>query len=268
MPSRKRNKGRQRKARAASRNVGPSMPRPPPSASSNLGILLNGDCWHGVDQLAQMNMENRKRVLYFMTLFQQRWREMSQNDANMSSQVGEGRQAQLSSAYRAIELTHAMQPDFLGDTTLREAFKRTILWEVTKAMLEAGYCESNIFASSGHAIVIVIAENYDQSSSELCRFGDDAYWKNRRVFNGCWRSLVKFYAKRIPCNCLDGLLAEVKSQPKTLLCSNCSVRMEMTALKVCNGCKATDYCSIECQRSDWPRHQKCCKKLGDLRSKK
>ncbi|KAI0807509.1 hypothetical protein C8Q74DRAFT_1227877 [Fomes fomentarius] len=34
-----------------------------------------------------------------------------------------------------------------------------------------------------------------------------------------------------------------------------------TALKKCSGCKLTRYCSVECQKKDWPRHKVTCSKI-------
>ncbi|CEP01381.1 MYND-type domain-containing protein [Plasmodiophora brassicae] len=43
-------------------------------------------------------------------------------------------------------------------------------------------------------------------------------------------------------------------------CSLCGEAMERTLR--CGGCKATPYCSVKCQRKDWPRHKPMCKTDG------
>ena len=37
-------------------------------------------------------------------------------------------------------------------------------------------------------------------------------------------------------------------------CSSADVK----ALKVCSRCKARKFCSVTCQRADWPTHSKVC----------
>ncbi|KAL7548059.1 hypothetical protein ACHAWF_011345 [Thalassiosira exigua] len=270
MPSRKRNKGRQRKARAARRDVESSTPRPLPSASHNLQTLPPGVCNHSADQIDEMmTPEDRKRVNDYLLLFKQRLREFSENEENVtSSQVGEGGQGRTSSAhYHTFKLTHALQPEILGDANLREALKWRFLRGATAAMVEEDHSEAQLMALGGCGVAVVIIESFDENSNEL-DIHDDVCWKHRYVFNGCRRSIVKFFAKRIPCKCLDGLLSEVQSQPKTGLCFTCSEKKDLRELMVCNGCKVADYCSVECQESDWPQHQKHCKKYRALHSKK
>ncbi|KAJ6488875.1 hypothetical protein C8R45DRAFT_993073 [Mycena sanguinolenta] len=36
----------------------------------------------------------------------------------------------------------------------------------------------------------------------------------------------------------------------------------------CSGCQLTRYCSVSCQRSDWPRHKKMCKAVQEVKKVK
>ena len=46
--------------------------------------------------------------------------------------------------------------------------------------------------------------------------------------------------------------------PPTYICAACG--KEVSKRKQCSRCKSVNYCSKECQRLDWPKHQKVCKK--------
>ncbi len=79
-------------------------------------------------------------------------------------------------------------------------------------------------------------------------------------------TLISFFKKRIPCQCLDKKYAEVKSLTKMGMCSNfqCSLPDRMTAksdMLSCSGCRAAYYCSAECRKTDWPQHMEMCKKF-------
>ena len=54
------------------------------------------------------------------------------------------------------------------------------------------------------------------------------------------------------------------SSPPVDLCSKCGVEeSEAMRLKRCSACKgATKYCSVECQRQDWPMHREQCKEVA------
>ena len=76
-------------------------------------------------------------------------------------------------------------------------------------------------------------------------------------------TLVSFFKKRIPCKCLDKRYKEVKSIAKMGLCDNRSCplpdnKIERSKLMNCEQCLVAQYCSIECQKADWPLHKEDC----------
>ncbi len=76
-------------------------------------------------------------------------------------------------------------------------------------------------------------------------------------------TLVKFFRQRIPCSCLDEKYQEVKSIPKMSFCYNpqCNIpdrRVERGQTMYCSRCRCAVYCSRECHKADWPRHQEWC----------
>jgi hypothetical protein len=78
-------------------------------------------------------------------------------------------------------------------------------------------------------------------------------------------SLVNYFRKRIPCKCLDKRYKEVKSVIKMGLCHNpaCSLpdrQVERKKMLCCTGCSRSYYCSYECQKAHWRSgHKEACK---------
>ena len=78
------------------------------------------------------------------------------------------------------------------------------------------------------------------------------------------RRLVSYLKKRIPCGCLDGAYEKVKSWSKMgrCICAQCTLpnrRVELSAMKSCEGCRRAHYCSEACQAADWDKHKDDCK---------
>lgn len=76
----------------------------------------------------------------------------------------------------------------------------------------------------------------------------------------CNRSLVRFFATRISCSCLDQKKAETKALPKIGSCYYCGEIKVRSTLTLCAGCKMEQYCSKECHRAAWPSHKDECKR--------
>ncbi len=80
-------------------------------------------------------------------------------------------------------------------------------------------------------------------------------------------TLVSFFRKRIPCNCMDRIYKEVKkSGAKLGLCCNPSCthpKVERSKLSFCAQCFEECYCSSECQKIHWPLHKERCVAVGE-----
>ncbi len=92
-------------------------------------------------------------------------------------------------------------------------------------------------------------------------------WAATLVEVGCGdiHTLVQYFRKRIPCSCLDEKYKEVKSVTKMGFCFNlkCSqpgkrVGVERSKMFSCSRCGKANYCSVECQRADWKAHKEWC----------
>jgi len=85
-------------------------------------------------------------------------------------------------------------------------------------------------------------------------------------------TLVKFFRKRIPCSCscLDAKYEEVKATTKMGWCFNlqCNLlRVERSKTMYCDRCRFVTYCSRECQKAHWSKHQATCDKAAALKAK-
>jgi len=52
--------------------------------------------------------------------------------------------------------------------------------------------------------------------------------------------------------------------PEHSLEVKCSICDEKKDLKLCGGCKLVIFCSVDCQRADWPSHRDFCKKVSKV----
>ena len=114
------------------------------------------------------------------------------------------------------------------------------------------------------AKAIVALENYDGSSgnfhSVIC---NRVASKKMRDINGgessAMRDMLKFFRKRTSCKCLKAMHLEArKTLPKLGMCDHCRDSRERTLLLVCSRCRIAQYCSRKCQVADWSRHKVYC----------
>jgi len=110
------------------------------------------------------------------------------------------------------------------------------------------------------ALGITMIENfgntYDYDSTIYCR---DVASKVRDLDLYCGRDLLKFYRKRMNCKCLKKMHLEArKTQPKLGKCQNCEVVKDRSLLMVCSRCRMNQYCSRKCQVAASPNHREDC----------
>mmetsp|Transcript_36948 Transcript_36948/g.66458 ORF Transcript_36948/g.66458 Transcript_36948/m.66458 type:complete len:257 (-) Transcript_36948:74-844(-) len=104
--------------------------------------------------------------------------------------------------------------------------------------------------------IAVIGMDYD----DLKRA--DTHAMLRDLVQGGERETTRFFSKRIDCSCLKEKYKQVKHQPKLGMCSHCEQTKERRKFLVCTGCRNCQYCSKECQQADWPKHKDICPKYG------
>jgi len=117
------------------------------------------------------------------------------------------------------------------------------------------------------AQAIVALENYnvtDDIDLVLGKYSVVSKWRDLR-FGGSSssdssrRDTLKFYRKRTSCKCLKKMHLEArKSTPKMGWCWNCKTNKERASLSVCSRCKLAYFCSRECLVAAWPVHKSDC----------
>ena len=113
------------------------------------------------------------------------------------------------------------------------------------------------------AYIVMLLENYDGSGDINAAFGNRIVASKARdiscVGSGSFRDLLKIYRKRTTCSCLKKMHLETrKTQPKIGACYNCGKEKDRTLLSVCSRCRISQYCSRECQIAHWPSHKYSC----------
>ena len=113
------------------------------------------------------------------------------------------------------------------------------------------------------AVVIVVLEHYNGGDINSNLNGRRVVMKCRdlSVPNMSRRDTLKFFRKRTECSCLKKKHLEArKTLPKLGMCYLCCEVKERTLLMVCSKCKIAQYCSRECHIADWSRHKCDCDK--------
>jgi len=110
---------------------------------------------------------------------------------------------------------------------------------------------------------IVILEHYDGSNSigsSWNHIGSVSKLINlQQDISSTCRDVLKFYRKRTSCKCLKKMHLEArKSTPKMGICYGCNEEMERVLLSVCSRCMVTQYCSRQCQVANWDKHRDDC----------
>lgn len=94
------------------------------------------------------------------------------------------------------------------------------------------------FAAHKPDIIVYLLQNSQDPRELLARFPFEAVSPSSDIFKLC---MELAYAS--------------ESKPK--ICAHCARQCE----QLCSGCKKNYYCSVECQKADWPNHKDSCKKL-------
>ena len=119
----------------------------------------------------------------------------------------------------------------------------------------------------GIALAILLLDCYDGESS-FEHLQDVTRMKLLRSMpRGCnEREVLKFFSKRLTCSCLKEKYKEArKILPKFGKCWHCEKMKDRSSLATCGRCKVHTYCSRECQVAHWPHHEESCDVYVDIR---
>jgi len=73
------------------------------------------------------------------------------------------------------------------------------------------------------------------------------------------RDVLKLFSKRTSCSCLKARHSKArKSIPKMGMCHGCEEEKERVSLSICTRCMVGQFCSRECQLSNWDNHKGDC----------
>ena len=242
MPSRKRNKGKDRKAKKEAERAESERLRWQGWARGTLRTETIA-CDHGCS-LVMPNDENHPVVGFMDTLF------VNSIHNKMASSIN------LSDSFQKYN-------DVWNNKSYREVARNILLSVGTNQLLDNDILgPKGISLYLSHAIVVL--ENYDGTSNIEstmdCRVVATKF-RDLLGSNTNRRDVLKFYRKRIACSCLKQMHLEMrKSFPKTGKCYYylCDEEKERSLLMVCSRCRVSHYCSRECQIADWPEHKCRC----------
>ena len=136
----------------------------------------------------------------------------------------------------------------------------------TNALLCEGY-DTTFPLCIAHSVVVLEHYEHDGSGSMNSAWDNNSSISKRRDFepdcSSIKRDVLKFYRKRTSCKCLKKMHLEArKTTPKMGLCWHCKDEGERAALSVCSQCMVRcmvrQYCSRKCQIADWPEHKIQC----------
>ena len=157
-----------------------------------------------------------------------------------------------------LESIHREYPEAIEDPNNRKMLKSALVSLGTYFLLntpQKDVCEGTALC----ARYVLLLEEYEKNPLQQDeRSQMRAILKHRDIADCDIGVLAKFFAKRIPCSCLDEKKEAAKTQPKRGRCFCCKEWKDHAQLLICGRCRVGVYCSSECQRVHWPDHKEIC----------
>lgn len=160
--------------------------------------------------------------------------------------------------YDIMKLLYQQYSPVWKDDDHRKSAQNILLAFGTNSILRDGtYAVPNIVSA-----VLLVLEHFNDSKDF-----ESAFWSAApkiRDITYMYRSdrdALKFYSKRIRCSCLKERYAQTKGRMKKGECHNCRKVLERKELMVCSRCNVNQYCSDKCHREAWTAHKKWCDKV-------
>jgi len=241
--SRKRNKGKDRKAKQRAKKEENERTR---AHDFWWGLQQRTECSHG----HQIVIPDDHPVSAFMDQF---YINLHHKDMSVSNNL------------RALFQSHTQ---ILSNEIHRKLVLDTLVHIGTNMMLSQG--QYDIENALCVAQSILALEHFEHCNCQRSDCSDMNFVIKKRVVRSKWRDMdpelitnvrdgLKFYRKRTPCKCLKKMHLEArKTMPKLGKCDNCDKEMERVLLSLCSRCMVQQYCSRKCQVADWLRHESRC----------
>ena len=212
MPSRKRTKGKERKAKSEEEKLRQGYMHWSVWAS-------NPACDHGRADAIPAQDNPVSRLVYD-------WLEAATKSDNVPVMAIMGDLVQV---HRGV----------FADETQRKAACNLLVRMATNMMLA---CPREVKCLGGTAKGIALMESYEGEMSH-----DSAAYYNARltlcdITAGAETEIIRFFAKRTSCRCLDVQYQEAKrKQPRRAICDCCGAKKERHAILMCSRCRAVLY---------------------------
>jgi len=170
-------------------------------------------------------------------------------------------------AYSTVRMlcdTLQTYPQVWNDNRYREMVVSILTSMGTNMLLmETGDTERGVLWALDFAKSIAILENRDVTGCFEATVSTQKVAIKRRDLgsptSSSRRDTLKFFSKRVPCSCLkERHQKERETMPKMGVCFRCQKEEERVALSVCSRCMIAQYCSRECQVTDWTKHEWIC----------
>ena len=257
MPSRKRAKGKARKAKAR---------------ESNCNLILHNDnvCRHGCDIISKDDI--CYKFVEQLEMEMKTLMDLSEGSNSLSFTTDILKRLKASKEYDMIwndnseETQQKLQSLFINLGTnllLRDEKDRSIVLANAVVGFEA-IAQMNFGMAAAVAMVVVSCHHrYDVTKALTVLKSRTAL---RDLNDGLQYDIIKFFHKRTSCRCLEKLYLEERAKSRQAACWHCKVRKERSQLYLCSACSYFHYCSKHCQAADWPdNHQRKCKMLSSHR---
>lgn len=166
-------------------------------------------------------------------------------------------------------------PEVWKEETLRNETVRILTSIATNLMLHEFYLGTNSLShaiQSSKAIIALESHNLIRNNDIISIHYHPkivAKFKNLNPIKASGkRDVLKFLTRRISCSCLKEMYRQARlTIPKSRLCSYCGEVKERDQLMLCGRCRLEGYCSIECQAADWEKeHKQNCTEFVDYQN--
>ena len=152
----------------------------------------------------------------------------------------------------------------LEDKSYRDMALQILILIGTNIMIGSKHDAEGKYKGLAYATQIIAVLEYSDGGSDFLLSCHNRVTASKRrdtcyIGSSARRDLLKFFSKRISCSCLKEMHSEArKSLLKMGQCDSCGVINERASLMVCSRCRISQFCSRKCQVEGWHDHKTLC----------